>query len=54
MWPNNELTIAFEATVRATEEAIVNAMAAAETTVGVAGFTVREMPEETVRAIFSE
>ena len=36
----------------ATEEAIVNAMVGAETTVGASGFRVLEMPEEQVREIF--
>ncbi len=46
------LTRVFTATVRATEEAIVNAMTAAETVVGASGFRVEEMPEEQVRALF--
>ncbi len=54
MYPNNQLTIVFEATVQATEEAIVNAMVAAETVVGVAGFRVKELPEPQVRALFKE
>ena len=54
MYPNNALSVVFAATVQATEEAIVNAMAAAETTVGVAGFRVRELPEDQVRAIFGD
>jgi L-aminopeptidase/D-esterase-like protein len=53
LYPNYELTSVFTATVQATEEAIVNAMVAAETVVGASGFRVREMPEEQVRAIFS-
>lgn len=51
-YPNNELNAVFTATVRATEEAIVNAMVAAETVVGAAGLQVAEMPEEQVREIF--
>jgi L-aminopeptidase/D-esterase-like protein len=53
MYPNNKLSIAFEATVQATEEAVVNAMVAAETVIGVNGFRVRELPEDHVRAIFA-
>ena len=42
----------FAATVRATEEAIVNAMVAAETVIGVSGLQGAELPEDTVREIF--
>ena len=52
MYPNNKLSIAFEATINATEEAIVNAMVAAKTVVGVSGFRVKELPEDKVRALF--
>ncbi len=52
VFPNYMLTRVFTATVRATEEAIVNAMTAAETVVGASGFRVEEMPEEQVRALF--
>jgi L-aminopeptidase/D-esterase-like protein len=54
LYPNNALRTVFEATVQATEEAIVNAMVAAETVVGVSGFKVAEMPEEQVRALFED
>jgi L-aminopeptidase/D-esterase-like protein len=53
VFPNYSLTSVFTATVRATEEAIVNAMAAADTVVGASGFRVAEMPEDQVRALFS-
>ena len=53
MYPNNALSIVFAAAVQATEEAIVNAMVAAETVVGASGLRVRELPEDQVRAIFS-
>jgi D-aminopeptidase len=52
MYPNNGLSNVFRATMQATEEAIVNAMVGAETTVGVAGFRVKELPEDQVRVIF--
>ena len=42
--PNGDLTPYFEATVEATEEAIVNAMVAAETMVGINGNTVPALP----------
>ncbi|MFC1690474.1 P1 family peptidase, partial [Pseudomonadota bacterium] len=54
MFPNNGLTTVFTATVQATEEAIVNAMVAADTVVGASGFRVQELPEDQVRAIFVE
>jgi D-aminopeptidase len=52
MYPNNMLSNVFQATVRATEEAVVNAMVAAETTVGASGFQVKAIPKEQVREIF--
>ena len=52
MYPNNGLSAVFAATVEATEEAIVNAMVAAETVIGASGFRVKELPEDQVRAIF--
>ncbi len=52
MYPNNALTAVFTATVQATEEAIVNSMAAAETVVGASGFRVAALPEDAVRALF--
>ena len=54
MYPNNALRLAFAAAVQATEEAIVNAMVAAQTVVGASGLRVRELPEDRVRAIFSD
>lgn len=37
--------------MEATEEAIINAMVAAKTTVGVAGLRVVELPEDQVKAV---
>ncbi len=54
MYPNNMLSIVFQATVQATEEAVVNAMVAAETVIGVSGFQVKGIPKEQVREIFLE
>ncbi len=51
MYPNNKLSIAFSATIQATEEAVVNAMVAAETVIGINGFRVSELPEDQVRKI---
>jgi L-aminopeptidase/D-esterase-like protein len=53
VYPNDALTTVFTAAVQATEEAIVNAMVAAETMIGASGFRVRELPEDRVRALFS-
>lgn len=52
LYPNYALRTVFEATIQATEEAIVNAMVGAETVVGVSGFRVAEMPEALVREVF--
>jgi L-aminopeptidase/D-esterase-like protein len=49
--PNGDLTPYFEATVDATEEAIVNALVAAETMVGVDGNTAHALPIDQLRAI---
>jgi L-aminopeptidase/D-esterase-like protein len=54
MYPNNDLSTVFTATVQATEEAIVNAMVGAETVVGASGFRVKELPEDQVRVIFTQ
>lgn len=52
MYANNELSAVFVAAVQATEEAIVNAMVAAETVVGASGLRVEAMPEARIRALF--
>ncbi len=49
MVPNERITPLFEATVQATEEAIVNAMVAAETMTGVNGMRVYALPQERLR-----
>lgn len=51
MLSNDELTPVFGATVEATEEAIVNALVAAETMVGRDGRTVRALPHDQLREI---
>lgn len=53
MYPNNGLSIVFEATVQATEEAIVNAMVAAETVVGASGLRVEAVSENELQALFA-
>ena len=49
--PNGDLTPFFEATVQATEEAIVNALVAAETMVGINGNTVPALPTQQLRDV---
>jgi D-aminopeptidase len=51
MLPNDRMNALFEATVGATEEAIVNALVAARTMTGYQGNTVVALPHDKVRAI---
>ena len=51
MWPNDRLDPIFEATVQATEEAIVNALVAAETMTGADGHRVVALPHERLRQV---
>ena len=48
---NNELNPVFEATVQATEEAIINAMVAAETMTGINGNTAVRLPHDELRDV---
>jgi len=48
--PNERITPLFEATIQATEEAIVNAMVAAETMTGADGLRVYALPHDRLRA----
>ena len=50
MLPNHRINPLFEATVQATEEAIVNAMVAAETMTGANGFRVYALPHDRLMA----
>jgi L-aminopeptidase/D-esterase-like protein len=50
MLPNERIGPLFEATIQATEEAIVNAMVAAETMTGVDGMRVYALPHDRLRA----
>lgn len=52
--PNDDLTPFFEATVQATEEAIVNALVAADTMVGINGNTAQALPTDQLRAILAK
>ena len=54
MVPNGRMNPLFEATVEATEEAIINAMAAAETMVGRDGHKVEALPMDRVREILKQ
>jgi L-aminopeptidase/D-esterase-like protein len=51
MLPNDSLNPVFEATVQATEEAIVNAMVGADTMTGVDGHTVYSLPHDKLREV---
>jgi L-aminopeptidase/D-esterase-like protein len=51
MLPNDSLNPVFEATVQATEEAIINAMVGAETMTGVDGHTVNALPPDRLRDV---
>jgi len=46
MLSNNHITPLFEAVVEATEEAILNALVAAETMTGINGNTVHRLPHD--------
>ncbi|MEO8431523.1 MAG: P1 family peptidase [Acidobacteriota bacterium] len=54
MLPNDQMNPLFEATVQATEEAIVNALVAAETMTGIEGHRVIALPHDRVREIFQK
>jgi L-aminopeptidase/D-esterase-like protein len=51
MMANDEMSPLFEATVQATEEAIVNALVAAETMTGVDDHRVVALPHDRLREI---
>jgi len=52
--PNGDLTPYFEATVEATEEAIVNALVAARTMTGIDGHTAYALPHDQLRALLTK
>ncbi len=52
-WPNNNLSILFNATIEATEEAIINAMVAAEDMEGANGILVKALPEDQLRDVLA-
>ena len=54
MHPNDRLSPLFEAATQATEEAVVNAMVAAQTMVGADGIRVTALPHDRLRAILAK
>ena len=54
MLPNDQLNPVFLATVQATEEAVINAMVAAETMTGFKGHTVMALPHDRLREVLKE
>ena len=54
MLPNDEITPLFDATIQATEEAILNAMVASQTMVGINGHTVHALPHDKVRDLLAK
>jgi D-aminopeptidase len=54
MLPNDQINPVFLATVQATEEAVINAMVAAETMTGVKGHTVITLPHERLRDLLKK
>ena len=54
MLPNDEMNRLFEATVEATEEAIVNAMVGAETMTGFEGRTVIGLPHDRLQEVLKK
>jgi D-aminopeptidase len=53
VFPNYALGDIFRAGIDATEEAIVNAMVAADTMIGIDGLRVKALPHEQVRELFA-
>jgi len=54
MLPNDQLDPLFLATVQATEEAVVNAMVAAETMTGIDGHTVIALPHDRLHEVLKK
>jgi L-aminopeptidase/D-esterase-like protein len=54
MKPNDELGPVFEATVEATEEAIINALVAAETMTGIDGHKVDAIPHDRLQQVLKK
>jgi D-aminopeptidase len=54
MLPNERMDALFEATVQATEEAVVNALVAAKTMTGADGHTVQALPHDRLREVLKK
>ncbi|MGA8152975.1 MAG: P1 family peptidase [Terriglobales bacterium] len=54
MLPNNQINPIFMATVQATEEAVINALVAAETMTGMKGHTVYALPHDQLREVLKK
>ena len=54
MLPNGRMDALFEATVQATEEAVVNALVAARTMTGADGHTVEALPHDRLREVLKK
>jgi L-aminopeptidase/D-esterase-like protein len=54
MLPNDRMDPLFQATVQATEEAIVNAMVAAETMTGIENHKVIALPHDKLREVLKK
>jgi D-aminopeptidase len=54
MLPNDRMDALFEATVQATEEAVVNALVAAQTMAGADGHTVEALPHDRLREVLKK
>ena len=54
MLANGQMDSLFEATVQATEEAVVNAMIAAKTMTGINGYTVEALPHDRLREVLKK
>ena len=54
MLPNDQINPIFLATVQATEEAVINALVAAETMTGMKGHTVYALPHDQLREVLKK
>ena len=54
LYPNDNMNPLFSATIQATEEAIVNALFAAKTMIGINGNTIPELPKEKVMRLMKK
>lgn len=52
--PNDKIDLVFTATAQATEEAIINALVAAETMTGINGNTVYALPHDRLRSVLKQ